>query len=242
VAFALSPSQSGLGFSKSRTKDSIETRCVVHCMALPSIASLLLAPQRKRRDSFVDAMDLTSLLNTNGSASAIGYRNMQYESPLPVNMTHDMSNGHYAGQQTLYVPNANGRIKSENGSDRAIPPHNSEHSSRYSSHTPQQNNMAFLANQLNGIQRYPSPAMQQHGTMPMIQHTYHPNVSADPPYQQQAHTQMGAVQHPMQQDPISEGRPSSTGLPKAFTCSTAACAKGFARRSDLARHGMNERR
>ncbi|KAK0934579.1 hypothetical protein LTR29_013845 [Friedmanniomyces endolithicus] len=181
-------------------------------------------------------MDLTSLLNTNRSASATGYRNMQYESPLPVHMTHDMSNGHYAGQQTLYVPNANGRIKSENGSDRAISPHNSEHSSRYSSHTPQQNNMAFLANQLNGIQRYPSPAIQQHGSMPMIQHTYHPNVSADPPYQQQAHTQMGAVQHPMQQDPISEGRPSSTGLPKAFTCSTATCAKGFARRSDLARH------
>jgi hypothetical protein len=33
----------------------------------------------------------------------------------------------------------------------------------------------------------------------------------------------------------NSGRPSNDGAPKAFACST--CAKGFARRSDLARHG-----
>jgi hypothetical protein len=201
-------------------------------MALPSIDTLLFPPQRKRRDSFVDEMDLTNLLNTNRSASATGHRNMQYEVPIPMNMNgHDMTGAHY-GQQNLYVPNGNSRIKSENGSERAISPHNSEQSSRYSSQTPQQNNMAYLANQLNGIPRYPSPSMQQQANMPLIQHTYHPNAGAEPAYQQ---AQLGAVQTPMQQDQaLTEGRPSS-GLPKAFACST--CGKGFARRSDLARHG-----
>ena len=33
----------------------------------------------------------------------------------------------------------------------------------------------------------------------------------------------------------NSGRPANDGAPKAFACST--CAKGFARRSDLARHG-----
>jgi uncharacterized Zn-finger protein len=33
----------------------------------------------------------------------------------------------------------------------------------------------------------------------------------------------------------NSGRPNNDGAPKAFACST--CAKGFARRSDLARHG-----
>lgn len=211
-------------------------------MALPSIEHLLFAPQRKRRDSIVDSMDLTNLLNTNRSTSAAGHRNMQYEVALPLNMNHDMPGAHYATQNNLYVPNGNGRIKSENGSERGVSPHTSEHSSRYSSQTPQNNHnhMAYLANQIqNGIPRYPSPSMQQQSNMPLIQHTYHPNAGSDQSYQQQA--QMGAVQTPMQQDQtqIDGSRPSGSGLPKAFACST--CAKGFARRSDLARHGKPTR-
>jgi len=203
-------------------------------MALPSIEHLLFASQRKRRDSIVDEMDLTNLLNTNRSASAAGHRNMQYEVPLPINMSHDMSGSHYASN-SLYVPNGNSRIKTENGSDRGVSPHTSEHSSRYSSQTPQ-NFMSNIANQLqNGINRYPSPSMQQGGNMGLIQHSYHPNAGSDQSYQQQA--QLGAVQTPMQQDHTQTdgSRPSGSGLPKAFACST--CAKGFARRSDLARHG-----
>ena len=206
-------------------------------MALPSIDTLLFAAQRKRRDSFVDGMDLTNLLNTNRSASALGHRNMQYEVPMSVPMNgHDMSTAHYTGG-SLYVPNGANRIKSENGSERALSPHNSEQSSRYSSQTPQQNtNIAYLANQMNNgaIPRYPSPSMNQQGGMPMIQHSYHPNTGTGSPYQQ---AQLGAVQPPMPQEhPASENPRPSSGLPKAFACST--CAKGFARRSDLARHGM----
>ncbi|KAF2765864.1 hypothetical protein EJ03DRAFT_345450 [Teratosphaeria nubilosa] len=145
-----------------------------------------------------------------------------------------MNGAHYA-QQTLYVPNGNSRIKSENGSERGVSPHTSEHSSRYSSQTPNNHAMAYLANQMQngGVPRYPSPTMQQQGNMPLIQHSYHPNAVTDP-YQQQ--TPMGAVQNSVVQDQSTPegGRPSGSGLPKAFACGT--CQKGFARRSDLARH------
>lgn len=152
---------------------------------------------------------------------------------MAIPMHNDLTNTHYT-TQNLYVPNGNNRIKSEHGSDRGVSPHNSEHSSRYSSQTPQQNGMAFIANSLQqAVPRYPSPSMQQQSNMPLIQHSFHPNPGSDA-YQQQA--QMGAVQTPMQQEQVSSegGRPSGSGLPKAFACST--CAKGFARRSDLARH------
>nr|POE74735.1 zinc finger protein with krab and scan domains 3 [Quercus suber] len=189
-------------------------------------------------------MDLTSLLNTNRSTAAVGFRNMQYEVPLPMNMNHDMSGNAHYGQQNLYVPNNTGRIKSESNSERGVSPHASEHSSRYSSQTPQQNGMAFsqMASQLaNGMAhaRYPTPPQQQHmqsNTMPIISHSYHPNQAQDQSYQQQA--QMGAMQQaaPQEHSPMEGGRTStgSNSLPKAFACST--CAKGFARRSDLARH------
>ena len=226
-----------------------------HCMSLPSIGNILLAPQRKRRDSITSTdMDLNNLLNTNRSRSAAGYRNMQYEVPIPLNMNHDMShNTPY--NQNLFVPNGNSRIKSEAGSERGVSPHNSEHSSRYSSQTPQ-NSMAYqqMASQLGAsMQRYPSPSqMQQSNNMGMLQHSYHPNAAPEQQYQQQAQAQvqvqaqaqaqMGAVQQPVQQEqsPMEGGRQStgSTGLPKAFACST--CRKGFARRSDLARHGKHE--
>jgi hypothetical protein len=212
-------------------------------MSLPSIEHILLKPHRKRRDSIVDNMDLQTLLNTNRSSSAIGYRNMQYEVPLPMTMNHDMTAGPHYAQQNLYVPNGNGRIKSEKGSERGVSPHTSDQSSRYSSQTPQ--NIAYqqMANQLTNGMRYPSPQLPQQNNMtPMIQHSYHPTATADQGYQQQA--SLGAVQTPVSTDQsqIDGGRAStgSSGLPKAFACST--CSKGFARRSDLARHGTTHRR
>lgn len=218
-------------------------------MALPSIGHILLAQQHKRRDSFTSVadMDLNTLLNTNRPRlGVLPPRNMQYEVPLPLNMNHDMSAnaGHYA-QNNLYVPNGNNRIKSENGSERGVSPHSSEHSSRYSSQAPQ-NSIAYqqIASQLTNGMRYPSPSqMTQHNGM-MMHNSYQQNGTQDTGFQQQqqAVNGMGAVQAVQHEQSTTEGGRASTGssgLPKAFACST--CSKGFARRSDLARHGRNFR-
>ena len=167
---------------------------------------------------------------------------MQYEVPIPLNMNHDLTATPHYSQQNLYVPNGNSRIKSETGSDRGVSPHTSDQSSRYSSQTPQnpiyQQLAGAMSNGISGSMRYPSPSQQQqqNNLMPLIQHSYHPNTNSDQSYQQAS---LGAVQQAVQQDQNSmdSGRIStgSTGLPKAFACST--CQKGFARRSDLARHG-----
>jgi hypothetical protein len=167
-------------------------------------------------------------------------RAMQYEVSHSSTMNHEMANpGHYT-QPNLYMPNGANRIKSETGSERGASPHTSEQSSRYSSQTPQ--NLAYhqqIASQLTNGLRYPSPSqIQQQSNMSMMQHSYHPSVPQDQQYQQQ--TPLAAVQQAVQaeQSPM-EGRTSTGngGLPKAFACST--CSKGFARRSDLARHGKN---
>ena len=186
-------------------------------------------------------MDLHNLLNTNRS-SGTGVRNMSYEVSMPMNMNHDLNPASHYGNQNLFVPNGNGRVKSETGSERGVSPHTSDHStSRFSSQTPgMYSNMSI--NGMNGTMRYPSPSQQPQAPnlMPLMQ-SHYANGSADS-YQPQA--QLGAVQQAGQQQdqsPMDGSRAStgSTGLPKTFACSS--CAKGFARRSDLARHGKRSR-
>jgi hypothetical protein len=116
------------------------------------------------------------------------------------------------------IQQANSFPLSETGSERGGSPHDSEHS-RYSA--PRLGQM----NGMNGGQnnmRYPSPTAMQN-PLPMLQQPYRPD---------------GFENGMMQQDNIRGPSRQQSGdgtAQKAFPCST--CGKGFARRSDLARHG-----
>jgi hypothetical protein len=166
-------------------------------------------------------MELGTILNTrltalSGTGTPFG---MQHA------MQHELQQQHYGAP--TYI---NGRIKSENGSERGVSPHPSD-SSRYSSQAPQQlpSYPPMPQQHMNGM-RYPSPTAMQ-SPMPLLNNgNYIPN----PP----EHAHPYAQQQPPepQHQPHAGGRPTNeNGPPKAFACST--CGKGFARRSDLARHG-----
>jgi hypothetical protein len=146
-----------------------------------------------------------------------------------LNMQHAMQPQHF-GAPPSYLNG--GHIKSENGSERGVSPHPSD-SSRYSSQQPQQQLPSYPSipqQHMNGL-RYPSPSQMQ-APMPMLNNSnYIPNPPDHAYAQQQQQMADAQVQHQH-----NGGRPASdTGPPKAFACST--CGKGFARRSDLARHG-----
>lgn len=138
-------------------------------------------------------------------------------------MQHELQSQHFGAPPYMN----GGRIKSENGSERGVSPHPSD-SSRYSSQQPQQQLPSYPAmpqHNLTGM-RYPSPSQMQ-TPMPMLNNNNYIPQPPDHAYGQQQMPDAG--QH-------NGVRPASdTGPPKAFACST--CGKGFARRSDLARHG-----
>lgn len=135
--------------------------------------------------------------------------------------------------QAQYAPAAylNQRIKSETGSERGLSPHPSDPSSRYSS-TPAQSigGYSAMSNGMPFDQRYPSPSAMG-GPVPMMNNYAPTSQAPDHPY--------AGPSAPA----IDGGRRSGSettqnnGPPKAFACST--CGKGFARRSDLARHGSS---
>lgn len=115
------------------------------------------------------------------------------------------------------ISQANGFPVSDTGSERGNSPHDSEHS-RYS---------APRLGQLNGMNgapnnmRYPSPTAMQN-PLPMLQQPYR--------------LEGGFDNNMMQQENIRGRQQTGDGVAqKTFPCST--CGKGFARRSDLARHG-----
>jgi hypothetical protein len=122
------------------------------------------------------------------------------------------ANGEQQMSQHHLIPHHNNHSMSETASDRGTSPHGSEHS-RYS---------APGMNMNMGMPRYPSPTAMQ-GALPMM--NYPPNHNFDG----------GMMQQENQRQPVRQ--PSGDIVAqKAFPCSS--CGKGFARRSDLARHGM----
>lgn len=164
-------------------------------------------------------MELGTILNARLTAHA--------GTGSPFGMQHAMQHQpqHFAAPPAYM----NGHIKSENGSERGVSPHPSD-SSRYSSQQPQQPLPSYPPippQHMNGM-RYPSPTPMQQAPMQMLNNnSYIPNPQENPYAQQQV---------PDQQTQHAGGRPANeNGPPKAFACST--CGKGFARRSDLARHG-----
>lgn len=168
-------------------------------------------------------MELDSILN----ARLTAYAGTAPSFAMQHAMQHEMQQQHFGAPPYMN----GGRIKSENGSERGVSPHPSD-SSRYSSQAPQQQLPSYAAmppQHLNGM-RYPSPAPMQ-APMPMLNNNNYIPTPTEHAYAQQQQQQL-----PDPQGQHNGGRPASdTGPPKAFACST--CGKGFARRSDLARHG-----
>jgi hypothetical protein len=128
---------------------------------------------------------------------------------------------HGAGQDLHLlqtISHANNFPMSETGSERDNSPHDSEQS-RYSA--------PRLLNGMGGTpgdMRYPSPTAMQN-PLPMTQQPYRSDNGFNGSMMQQNSNQ--GIGRQMPGDGIAQ---------KAFPCST--CGKGFARRSDLARHGM----
>jgi hypothetical protein len=161
-------------------------------------------------------MELGNILNTKMPSKALAGNSMPYD------MQHTMQHELQAHNQAAYPPPyLNGRIKSETNSERGVSPHPSDN--RYAPQ-PQQIPYNAMANGYDGQLRYPSPSAGQMG-VPNQLLAYNQSAPADP----------YAAQHSAASTPTNGRQPGESGPPKAFACST--CGKGFARRSDLARHG-----
>ena len=157
-------------------------------------------------------MDLPNILNSKGPAAAVTVE-------------------HQLQQHFVLAAQANHRTYSDTGSERGISPHTSDQSSRYSSRSAQPLNS--IPNMANGT-RFQSPPIPQQ-PMSMLSNPYiSRNGSIENGYG--SVLQQNGIQQP-EETPPNSARASDGGVTlKAFACTN--CGKGFARRSDLARHGI----
>lgn len=116
-------------------------------------------------------------------------------------------------QHLVEVAHGNGRSYSETGSERGVSPQSRSGQTLH--------DISLMA---NAGQYASSPHLQQ--SMPMLSDSFLPQ---DGGSENGYDGQQGEQVH-------GGPRSSDSGVTKAFACST--CKKGFARRSDLARHGM----
>jgi hypothetical protein len=132
-------------------------------------------------------------------------------------------------------PYMNGRIKSETGSDRGASPHASD-GPRYPG-PPQPPPSVGAYPPMPGYgadMRYPSPSATSMGLPNPMMNGYNSNPQ-DPSAYGGQRPLPDTSQQPQQQAGSNVRVAPDNGPPKSFACST--CGKGFARRSDLARHG-----
>ena len=124
-----------------------------------------------------------------------------------------------------HLSKAHGQNSSETGSEMG---NNSDHSSVYSSRSTKA--LQAMPNMPNGM-RYPSPS-QLHHPMSLLSSGYSAqNLGLENGYISGQHQD----EQQNQADLSHPGRTPGNEAVKAFACTT--CSKGFARRSDLARHG-----
>lgn len=126
-------------------------------------------------------------------------------------------------QQLSKSSQMNANNLSENNSEMG---NNSDHSSGYSSKSSKA--LQAMPNMQN--MRYQSPSQLQH-PMPMLANGY-----SNPALSQENSNVRYFPANYDEQNNVASRAPGNEGN-KAFACQT--CSKGFARRSDLARHGMH---
>jgi hypothetical protein len=166
-------------------------------------------------------MELGNILNTKMPSKALA------GTSIPFDMNHAMQqelvqHNAQAAYPTYLTANSANRIKSETNSERGVSPHPSDN--RYTTQS-QQMSYAAMTNGYDQV-RYSSPSANQLGVPANQLLAYNAGVTPD----QYAAQQAAAT-------PPNGRQAGDTGPPKAFACST--CGKGFARRSDLARHGQS---
>ena len=132
-------------------------------------------------------------------------------------------------QHLAQAAQTHGRTASEAGSEVD---NTSEHSSGYSSRSAHP--LQAMPNIPNGMHYSSSSQMQQPMSMPMLTNTYVPQglgVENGYPHQQK----QDDISHESEQNHEMDRLAGNGETVKAFACTN--CKKGFARRSDLARHG-----